>query len=290
MNIIIGLCTFKRPSLLKLCLESLASLDIPDGVNVKFVVVDNEPSDLNKDIIDAANFVYLSEEKRGLVNARNTFLEYVARQGADYIGFIDDDEVVPGNWLVDMLKSMDETQADAVSGPVEIIIPEHAPACLKYAYQFSKVKDYKPTKTLPMGNVFFKGELVIKGLRFDQKFNHTGGEDIDFFKRASENGAILYRSPLGSVKEFLTPEKASLNAFYKRVLRVSSVHYKDKYPVMNAKFFVEIGLSFIELLLFLILTPLVIFSDKFKVKWVKVMAKFLGRFLSRKHTRIHHYG
>ena len=290
MNVIIGLCTFKRPSLLKLCLESLTSLVIPEGVNVEFVVVDNEPSDLNKNIIEAANFVYLSEEKRGLVNARNAFLEYAAHKNADYIGFIDDDEIVASDWLIDMLKSMDETQADAVSGPVEIVIPENAPACLKYAYQFSIVKDYKSSNTLPMGNVFFKSGLVRKGLRFDQKFNHTGGEDIDFFKRAAENGALLCRTPLGAVKEFLTPEKASLYAFYRRVLRVSSVHYKEKYPVINTAFCVEICLSFVELLLFLMLIPVVLFSDKFKVKWVKVMAKFFGRCLSRKQIQSHHYG
>ena len=149
MNIIIGLCTFKRPTLLKLCLESLINLKIPANVNVEFVVVDNEPSDLIREIVEAANFVYLPEQQRGLVYARNTLLDYVStrRSGSlsfiDYLGFIDDDEAVESTWLIDMLKSMDETQADAVSGPVEIIIPNDAPACLKYAYQFSKVSEYK---------------------------------------------------------------------------------------------------------------------------------------------------
>jgi succinoglycan biosynthesis protein ExoM len=288
--IIIGLCTFKRPTLLKLCLESLTNLKIPVGVSVEFVVIDNEPSDVVREIVEAASFVYLSEQKRGLVYARNMFLNYVSTKKSDYVGFIDDDEVVESTWLVDMLISMDETKADAVAGPVEIIIPENAPVCLKYAYQFSKVSEYKQSKTLPMGNVFFKTKLIENGLRFDQKFNHIGGEDIDFFKRAALNGALLMRSPLGGIKEFLTEEKASIYAFYKRVLRVARVHYKEKYPNYSALFFVEILLSFVEVLLFLMLTPVLVFSDKFKIKWVKVMAKFIGRLLSRKEITHHHYG
>tara|TARA_R110002167_G_scaffold310225_3_gene515091 strand:- start:822 stop:1694 length:873 start_codon:yes stop_codon:yes gene_type:complete len=290
VNVIIGLCTFKRPALLKLCIESLTNLTIPDGVGVEFVVVDNEPSDMSKEIVAAANFVYLSEQSRGLVYARNALLEYAVTKGCDYIGFIDDDEVVEKNWLLDMLASMDETKADAISGPIEIVLPQDAPSCLKYAYQFSKVSEYKPSKTLPMGNVFFKASLIKNGLRFDQRFNHTGGEDIDFFKRAALNGALLVRSPLAEVKEFLTAEKASIYAFYKRMLRVSRVHYKQKYPSYNALFLLQIMLSFIEVLLFLILTPVLIFSDKFKVKWLKVIAKFFGRILSRKKMTSHHYG
>lgn len=290
MNVIIGLCTFKRPALLKLCLESLTSLTIPDGVNVEFVVVDNEPSDISKEIVAAANFVYISEPKCGLVYARNTLLEYAATKVCDFIGIIDDDEVVENTWLLDMLTSINDTRADAVSGPIEIVLPEQASSCLKYAYQFSKVSDYRPSKTLPMGNVFFKAGLIKNGLRFDQKFNHSGGEDIDFFKRAALNGALLIRSPLAEVKEFLTEEKASIYAFYKRMLRVSRVHYKEKYPSYSALFLLEIMLSFIEVLLFLILTPIVILSDKFKVKWLKVNAKFFGRVLSRKKMTRHHYG
>jgi succinoglycan biosynthesis protein ExoM len=288
--IIIGLCTFKRLTLLKLCLESLTNLKIPVGVSVEFVVIDNEPNDVVRKIVEAASFVYLSEQKRGLVYARNMFLNYVAAKKSDYVGFIDDDEVVVSTWLVDMLISMDETKADAVSGPVEIIIPENAPVCLKYAYQFSKVSEYKQSKTLPMGNVFFKTKLIENGLRFDQKFNYIGGEDIDFFKRAALNGALLIRSPLGGVKEFLTAEKASIYAFYNRVLRVARVHYKEKYPNYSALFFVEILLSFVEISLFLMLMPVLVFSDKFKIKWIKVMAKFIGRLLSRKEITHHHYG
>lgn len=288
VNIIIGLCTFKRPDLLKLCLESLADLNIPDGINVEIVVVDNEPSDINKRIIDAANYIYLAEEKRGLVYARNRFLNYVTTQISDYIGFIDDDEVASQDWLVDMLSAINKTDADAVSGPVEIVIPENSPAYLKYAYQFSKAREYKQTKTLPMGNVFFKTKLIADGLRFDEKFNRTGGEDIDFFRRAAFSGAILFRSPLGVVKEFLTQEKASLYAFYNRVVRVSSIHYKEKYPHASVLFCLEIIISVIETLFFLLLSPGLIISDKFKVKWVKVMAKFIGRLLSRKQITSHY--
>lgn len=290
MNVIIGLCTFKRPALLKLCLESLANLSIPDGVCVEFVVVDNEPSDISKKLVNAANFVYLTEPQQGLVYARNALLEYASKKATDYIGIIDDDEVLEKDWLLNMLISMDETNADAVSGPIETILPKKAPSCLKHAYQFSKVSEYKQSKTLAMGNVFFKAALIQDGLRFDQKFNHSGGEDIDFFKRAALNGALLIRSPLAEVKELLTEEKASLFAFYQRVLRVSRVHFKEKYPRYSVLYFAELLLSLIETFVFLLLTPVVIVSDKFKVKWLKVMAKFFGRILSRKEMTRRHYG
>lgn len=290
MDVIVGLCTYKRPEALKACLTSLQNLAVPDEVNLTLVVVDNEVNRVNQEIIESFGCSYIAESRPGLVYARNALLDFVAQRSAEYLGIVDDDELVPEDWLSSMLASMADTEADALAGPVRVLIPENSPKCLNYAYQFSKVKEYKQTATLPMGNVFMKTALLHKGLRFDLSFNHTGGEDVDFFRRASQQGARLFRTPYGEVQETLMPEKASLYAFFKRVMRVASVHYKTKYPKIELRFLLEVLLSVLEIMIFIVLVPFTLLSDKFKVKWVKVMAKFCGRLLSRKKTMLHHYG
>jgi len=300
LNIIVGICTYNRPEYLKHCLASLLALKTPDEVTLTIVVVDNSPEQSVQAVVETAGAVYVREANRGLVFARNALLNYVlldhalssssGDQEVDYIGFIDDDEVVEPDWLINMLVAISETKADAVSGPIEIVLPADAPGYLKYAYQFSEIKAYRQAKTLPMGNVFFHTKLVKGGLRFDPKFNFIGGEDVDFFRRAGESGRVLYRCPQGKIYEYLTPDKASLSAFFRRVLRVSRVHYSQKYPSYSIKYGLEVCISLLEIMLCVLFAPIFIVSGKIKVKQTKMLGKALGRILSRKPLSGRYYG
>ncbi|MEM6603608.1 MAG: glycosyltransferase family 2 protein, partial [Pseudomonadota bacterium] len=194
---------------------------------------------------------------------------------------IDDDETLSSNWLEDMLAQIDKTKADIVSGPVEIILPPEAPKSLKYAYQFRPRDSYELAKRLPMGNLFFTRKLLETNLWFDMRFNHSGGEDMDFTYRAYKLGLTLMRVPKGRVYEELVPEKRSLFAFFKRQCRVFRVHYREKYPVMNIYFLMQVLLIPFELCFIVLLSPISLFSGKYKVKCLKSIARLTGRLTSR---------
>ena len=290
-------CTFKRPKFLQSCLSSIAKLDtLPEKNDFRLIVVDNENSEVIAAQVEKFKnrvsfpVIYKAEPQAGLVFARNAALEAAKAEKADYIGFIDDDETVTPDWLKDMFKSLKDTGADALAGPVEIIAPANASSAVISAYQFKKPKLYTPSATLPMGNVFFKAAILKNDLAFDPRFNKTGGEDVDFFRRAGKAGASLFRTPYGSVYETLTPEKATLKAYFKRQVRVARIHYREKYPRFTLGFIKEAALCPLECLAGTLLAPFALFSDKIAVKAVKLYAKAVGRIQSRSNAGLEYYG
>ena len=290
MNIIIAVCTYKRHESLVRCLESIQKMITPDTVTVEIAVIDNEPSAIIADICQQKNITYIAEPRRGLVFARNKILEFARSHKPDYLGIIDDDETVSENWLSDMLAGFEKTNADAVAGIIDIQLEKTMPAYLKYAYQFKKVTNYKSVKTLPMGNVMLGKNILQTDMWFDKKFNFTGGEDVNFFNRISQAGFKLYKIPNAQVTEYLMPEKASLRAYFNRQLRVSKLHYAEKYPYLSVGFVGECVVSVFEILCISLLLPVCFLNSRFLVKTTKIHAKAIGRLLSRQKKVINSYG
>ena len=130
-KIYIGICTYNRAESLKRTLESALNLDYR---NYKIVVIDNNSADNTIDIVKLyPQVIYLLEKKQGIAYARNRFLAYcIEKNDAEYIGFIDDDETLPRNWLSSMLDCFKTNKRIAVvTGAVipvyEILPPEYMP-------------------------------------------------------------------------------------------------------------------------------------------------------------------
>ena len=97
----IAICipTYKRPDGLRRLLAALALQEIPAGCEVRIVVVDNEGALQTKQICEESAsdlmvvpLIYCCERRRGISQVRNKAVEE-ARQVADFLVFIDDDEV-----------------------------------------------------------------------------------------------------------------------------------------------------------------------------------------------------
>ena len=126
-----------------------------------------------------------------------------------------------------------------------------------------------------MGNIFFKKSLLESYLIFDKKFNHTGGEDIDFFKRACNMGFKLLRSPNAVVYETLVPEKSSFRAYFNRQCRVFQTHYSDKNMIKSVLPVIP------EIILTGLMVIPAILSANMRIKCLKNMARIYGRIMSR---------
>ena len=80
MNILICICTYNRNLQLEKCINSFKKTYIPSNFNIKFLVVDNSINsnalNIVKDLRKKTQFniTYISETKRGIVNARNRVL------------------------------------------------------------------------------------------------------------------------------------------------------------------------------------------------------------------------
>lgn len=101
----IVVCTRNRCSSLKRTLESLAALEVQPGLKFEVLVVDNGSSDATPQTVaeyprrDAITLRYATERRAGQAHARNTGLRL---SKGDVIFFVDDDLLVPPDWLLAM--------------------------------------------------------------------------------------------------------------------------------------------------------------------------------------------
>jgi hypothetical protein len=124
---------------------------------------------------------------------------------------------LPKYWLDQLIIAQQKTGADAVRGRTVYVYPDPLP---EWILKPNRIKirrtdeNAKPAHPLHVGanNVLFSAHLVRKegfGLRFDPRFNQTGGEDTDFFTRAWERGASIAASELPVVFEEVQAERCT---------------------------------------------------------------------------------
>jgi succinoglycan biosynthesis protein ExoM len=182
--------------MLRRCLTAISKLTLLEGAGLSIIVVDNEPEPNNRAIVEEFGAVYVHEPRRGIANARNAAVEAALDAGADFIAFTDDDCEPTRNWLCDMLDTQQQHDADIVRGRTVYRYPDPLPGWILKPTQKLARREVRPVPPLAVGtnNVLFSARLVREmGLRFDPRFNLTGGADSDFFTRAWERGAYRGR-------------------------------------------------------------------------------------------------
>ena len=210
----IGVCTFRRPVMLAACLDSLCRLVHTSGRYETLVVVaDNEAEPNNRDIVNRfPGFRYVHEPRRGISNARNAALNAAFSAAADWIAFIDDDEVADPFWLSQLLSKAAESKADVIGGPVAFHYPTDYPAHLgRRKWRFAPDADTTTSNVLISMNFLQKFKTAPI---FDQ--NLAASEDRAFFSVLCENGAVFKRAPAAIVTETAVVSRYSLWGCIKR--------------------------------------------------------------------------
>jgi GT2 family glycosyltransferase len=96
------ICTWNRAELLGETLDSIARVDMPDGLGWEVLVVDNKSTDATADVVRARSQAfpvplrYVFEPRQGKSCAMNTGMEH---SRAPLIAFVDDDVNVSAHWL-----------------------------------------------------------------------------------------------------------------------------------------------------------------------------------------------
>ena len=206
--------TYKRPRLLEKLLSDLRQQQLPTGVAVHVIVVDNDVEESARAVVagfqgSSMSLEYISEPKRNIALARNRALE--CAQG-DLVAFIDDDESAPAGWLAALLATMDQHQADVVLGPVHGRLPEDAPRWIRQGRFFERPARASGTRVKlgGTGNALMRASLVRGRLAFDARYGLSGSEDTDFFFRLWRGGACMVWCQEAMLTESVPPER--LNA------------------------------------------------------------------------------
>ncbi|WP_424931109.1 glycosyltransferase family 2 protein [Amaricoccus macauensis] len=202
-RVAICVATCRRPDGLKRLLESLNGIFRPASVvDLRLIVVDNDPSaPATETLGDVATLsrwplFYAQEPVPGVVAARNALLEHVPAD-VEFVAFLDDDEVVTPGWLVAMLETQARTGATAVQGPVRPEFEVAPPDWLVKTglFELGPFKEGEPLHFAATNNVLVSKRFLDEhDLKFDVRFNRTGGEDEELFTRLQAFGGRICAS------------------------------------------------------------------------------------------------
>lgn len=225
----IGICTYRRPMVVDTLL-SLFRLDVPQRVSVRLIVADNDAEPSARALIDSLRerspfpIRYVHCPKSNISIARNACLSECE---ADFLAFIDDDETAPANWLTELLKTAQETHADAVLGPVTALYANDAPGWMKKG-------DFHSTRPVWVGGEIITGYTcntllrmaspAVNGRRFALSLGQSGGEDTHFFTNMHLDGGRIAYSENALLTEPVPQSRASLMWLAKRRFRSGQTH------------------------------------------------------------------
>jgi glycosyltransferase involved in cell wall biosynthesis len=236
MKIVIGVPTYRRPKMLQQALASIAKLNIPADylgapVEVTVVIVDNDPERSARETVaqfstcSSLPVLYATSAKRGLASARNVLIEQALLSSADFCAWFDDDEMVRPDWLKELLTVQQRFGADVVAGRVNSLLPSDAPLWVRPLYRSKPRTTGAALKFVATGNVLFSTRLIQDwGLRFDQAFDLTGGEDVAFFAQAAEHGARMIWAADAWVDEHVHIERMTRRSVYLRHFGKAAAH------------------------------------------------------------------
>jgi succinoglycan biosynthesis protein ExoM len=205
MTIAVCICTYLRPESLQRLLDVLSGMEFGtlDPHDVFIVVVDNRPGGRAREICNQAlkslpvTLYFVEEPTPGISFARNRAISTALARSAEFIAFLDDDDLPRPDWLVHLVDRQRVSGADLVTGiwqlPDNLTIPGSL-STIKFLRppEFDSLNRWGSPHGAATCNVLI-GRAVVEHLArtgpvFRPEFALTGGGDTDFFIRARAAG------------------------------------------------------------------------------------------------------
>jgi hypothetical protein len=155
-------------------------------------------------------------QRRGFAQVRNAALDAADEQ--DALVFLDDDEWPCPQWLDALVSGAEQLCADVVVGPVAVRLSHDAPRWLAGGALL------RPPHEQPDGPLrvpAYSGNTTLRrtGVRFKPAFDHSGGEDTEFFSRLSQHRAVFGWVQQASAVELPDPDRLTLRGATRRAYR-----------------------------------------------------------------------
>jgi glycosyltransferase involved in cell wall biosynthesis len=183
----------------------------------------------------------LEERKPGISHARNAAIAWAMSHGADFMAFLDDDDIPEPDWLGHMLRRQTATNADIVIGACRSVFPPGTPQWLvkDSLYASSSLDLSRRFLVQPPGATTcicllcasFMLRMGEAGYHFDEFFGLIGGGDTDFFARAAQIGATFAAADDAILNRYFTADRVTVRGWMRRKFRygVSHTHVLRKY-------------------------------------------------------------
>src|SRR4029079_18508959 len=219
-------CCYNGESTLEDCLDGLEKLEYPD---VEVIVIDDGSTDASAAIAARhPNFKLVSQENRGLANARNLGLELST---GEIVAYIDCDAWPDPHWL-QYLVSTFETTTDACVGGPNLPPPGDAPLseCVSQAPGGPNrvlVSD-REAEHVPGCNMAFRAAALREIGGFDPRFR-VAGDDVDVCWQIQDRGWTIGFSPAAVVWHH---RRDTLKGYWKQQVGYGKAEalLEDKWP------------------------------------------------------------
>ena len=250
-TISICVCTSGVRESLVYCLQSLQAQIAPQDATLSILLIDNSEHGSGQSYLQQnprCPVHYLHVPSPGIPVARNAALKLALELNADWIAFIDDDEIAPSLWISRLFEAAVTNAADVVEGGVVRVRTLQGAVDMARAHlSETSVSNLPRVKTAVTSNVLFSTKLVMPpyNLTFDENMVF-GGSDREFFMRAVLAGAKIISAVKEPVFEMWPVERTTAYYTLTRWFRYGvSFNYRYRKNHSFAK-----GVSFI-LLMFL---------------------------------------
>ena len=283
MNIYIcSLISKKNIKFLNAHLKSLNNLKIPSNYKFKMVFVINPKiyiaKILIKKLLNNIDYSILISVKDNIPDSRNIFLKFIQNKEIRYAGFLDDDCSVDKDWLLNMVKFVNQNDCDIVGGPQKHKIKDDSFRDYYHCLEPSRTHG-KAVKWIATNNCFFSKKVFSKSkVLFDSKFAKVGGSDQLFFSELNKKEFIIKWNKKSFITENFSQEREKKRWFFNRNLRYGySGNMIDK--KIYGKISIIIILSKIIYLVSISFLLIITLSRKNYIKAFFFLFRALGRFI-----------
>ena len=235
MLVSICVATYQRPEGLKRLMAGLDRLIFTKLAQpqIEIILVDNDPTCSAKAVFEQLqlqfrwSLKYFSEPQRGISYVRNKAVAE-ASDAADFILFIDDDEVPEPAWLDELLMAQQAYNADVVAGPSLpfFAVPDTPEWVVKG--KFFEAPRFATGHLLQYAgtnNVLIRAQILrAMDKVFDDRFAITGGEDTHLFMRLHQTGYKLIWADLAVVHEWIPQSRINVAWILQRGYRSYSTY------------------------------------------------------------------
>jgi succinoglycan biosynthesis protein ExoM len=232
-KIAICICTFERPDGLRNVLNALDAqrLSILSRDDLRIIIVDNSASGSAEAVFSeysrVGRFVstFVHEKNKGLSNARNAAIESALALKVEFFGFIDDDDIPLPDWIETLVTKAEETRAAAVVGPVYPLFSQPAPEWAVASSLYTRVSSSRNgfcADGATANSLISCAAVNGLNLRFDLRFNETGGEDTWFFKQLRNAGERIAWAEAAIVLEHIPRQRMTRRWLLQRWYRTGA--------------------------------------------------------------------
>jgi succinoglycan biosynthesis protein ExoM len=223
-KVLIAIGTYNRPLMLQACIASLVGMSIPKGIDLTVGIFDNDATRSAERTTESLGhslpfgLIYTCVPQRGIPIVRNKALEHAF----DYLVFIDDDETVAADWLIQLIDFCRKNGGSiVVHGGVDSVCPQGAPSYLIPFFSRGSTRATGQTlKTCATDNVLIPTHLIRHHqIRFDVSRPLAGGTDSLFFDDLHARGITIVECAEARVTEHIPIERMTVRWLARRKFR-----------------------------------------------------------------------